>query len=157
LSGGTIDRSDASKVLPDPSFVLAMRYVLLLLPLFVVAASCRRDKGECPNDRMCTMEFRTITVEVRDSMGGAVVLDSVRTVRITDGRVFRFVALPGMPQSLYVVITDAEMSEVNTRGVLFRFEGFREDSALAVSDFLIRHDCCHVEKLSGPTVITWGQ
>jgi len=133
-----------------------MRPLLLSLTLLCVLSACRRDKGECPSDRVCTMEFRSITVEVRDGSGTDIVLDSTRTVRNSDGRVFRFEPFMGSPQLNYVVLSDAEMNAVNTQGVAFRFEGFLADSLLVAADYVIRHDCCHVQKMSGPAVITAG-
>lgn len=134
-----------------------MRLLLPLLATLTIANGCRRDKGECPSDRICTMEFRSIGVAVVDNAGAPVALDSVRTVRILDGLVYRFEPSTFLPENGFVVLTDAEMDAVDTRGVAFRFEGFRSGDRRVAADYLIRHDCCHVEKVSGPAVITVGR
>lgn len=131
-----------------------MRWAIVTLVTVTVLFACRREKGGCPSDRICTMEFRTISVDVRDSTGATVVMDSVRTVRNSDGRVYRFEEWQEEPGGTYMVLTDNEMSEVDTRGVAFRFEGYLDGERRAAGDYLIRHDCCHVEKVSGPAVIT---
>jgi len=131
-----------------------MRPLLISLILLCVLSACRRDKGDCPSDRMCTMEFRSITVEVRDGSGTDIVLDSARTMRNSDGRRFYFAPLTGTHQPYYMVLSDAEMSELNTQGSAFRFEGFLADSLLVAADYVIRHNYYHIKKLSNPTVIT---
>ncbi|MCW5898633.1 MAG: hypothetical protein KIT10_05130 [Flavobacteriales bacterium] len=122
----------------------------------VVLIACRYDKpGDCPKDIICTMDFRSVGVQVTDTAGAPVVLDSTRTIHLAHGAVvLRSSGPEPFPAgSWYAVLTDNHMSFTDTKGRDFRFEGFLGGARKAQALFRIRHDCCHVDKVSGPEVI----
>lgn len=128
----------------------------LLLMVVGILTACRYDKpGECPQDIICTMDFRSVGVQVTDTAGAPVVLDSTRTIDLAQGAV---VLRSSGPEPFpaggwYTVLTDSHMSFTDTRGRDFRFEGFLGGTLRAQANFRIKHDCCHMDKVSGPEVI----
>lgn len=135
-----------------------MRSVDLLIILLAIAvlSACRYDKdGACPADLICTLEFRAVSVQVTDSAGAAVALDSTHTIDIAKGTVV--LRTPGPDPfpggGYYTVLSDHHISNTDTGGRDFRFDGYRDGSITAQAEFRIRHDCCHIHKVSGPEVI----
>ena len=125
----------------------------LLLCCTLLLLACRRDKGECPGERICTMDFRLIGVSVVDGNGDAVELDSAFVLRARDD--FRRPAerLDWPASSGYVLLTDNDMALTTLTGEIFLFQGYLGESRVIAQPYLLRHDCCHVDKVGGPDTI----
>lgn len=98
------------------------------------------------------MEYRFITIEVRDSLLLPYALDSIVTFLAKTGEV-----IPMEQQSwqvgMYTVFTDSHMEYTNTLGESFTFRGYRNGVQQVGEAFLIRHDCCHIELVAGNTFV----
>jgi len=142
---------------------------LLYLPALCLLLSCskgdKKQKGDCPPDLMCTMEYRTITVTITDSSNTPVMLDSYRTVRLSDNHIFD---LQGQASAwedslwratgAYPVITDGQQKEMSTGadGTLLEFQGDKDGSTVIREQYRVRDNCCHVELISGRTNVVTG-
>ena len=115
--------------------------------------SCKPDKP-CPEDIICSMVFKSITVEILDSNGNAVQLDEAEvSSKHFNQKLDAVVESPsGGP---YIIVDDSYMkflSADDAREV--QFSGWLNDSLVVREVFLIRHDCCHVVLVEGPEEIT---
>jgi hypothetical protein len=135
----------------------------ILLPLFCLLIACTKGRdsgreGDCPPDMNCTMEFRTITVTLKDSGNRPVALDSYRTVRLSDNYVFELQGSMNpwedsfqRATGAYPLITDSEQKKLSTKGTLLEFRGDKDGTTVVREQYNVKDNCCHVELVSGQT------
>ncbi len=126
----------------------------LLLPIFIFAFGCDESKNQadCPEDLMCTEEFRMITVKILQD-NEPVSLDYFKTINMDSGVIHDFQNLPLLDDGVYPVLTDLKFGEVEKNGTNYRFEGSIQDAVVVDQVFKIGHDCCHIIVLEGPDII----
>lgn len=120
--------------------------------LILSANTCQREE-DCPDDIMCTMIFTSISVEVIDADDNPISLSNTQvTSQHLDAPLD---SLPETPeQGQYTIVSDSHMpylSHIQPR--TFHFKGWLDGDLVVDEMYLIRHDCCHVELLDGPTTI----
>ncbi len=130
----------------------------ILTPLSIclaLAASvgCNKSTEECPQDQMCTEEFRFITLEAKDTAQAPYLLDSVHTVVVESGAVVHPMDQM-MDPGIYIVLSDNEKNLTSLAGDTFLFNGFKGGVLKVNEQFVIRHDCCHINLVSGNTSVT---
>ena len=132
-----------------------MKIIPLLAFLLVLAAviGCNKSTEECPQDQMCTEEFRFITLEARDTAQAPYLLDSVHTVVVESGAVVHPMDQM-MDPGTYIVLSDNEKNLTSLAGDTFSFNGFKGGELIVTERFVIRHDCCHINWVSGNTSVT---
>ncbi len=142
-----------------------MRHVRLLavLPLAVVVAGCPFDNLGDSGERVCTLELRSIHLRVVDARGEPVA-PTAATVERADGTSLVCPSTGAAPASgcveplrmvgavppLVVVVDD--LVEVSPAGETIRV-GASAGTLSGKAEVVVRHDGCHVEKVSGPTEI----
>lgn len=119
--------------------------MLLLTP--AAFTNCDKTMGD-----VCTDEFRMVTVSVQSAGGTPVVLDSVYTIRQSNGERIN----PEQPNSagIYVVLDDSYHSRLRKTEDDFRFVGWRNNSVAVDEVYHISGDKCHINKHSGPVIVT---
>lgn len=135
-------------------------YAGLLAVLVLPMLNCS-DKGEeqTPNclNAVCTEEFRTITVSVKDMNGTAVALDSFKVVLSngddvtldTSGSDYDWMIKNGT----YPLFSDKYVAKYRNKELEINFQGYVDDRLLVDSDYVVGVDCCHVTLLEGETDI----
>jgi hypothetical protein len=131
------------------------------LKLFFVAgiaclalASCKTTKkATCPPNVMCTMMFKSISVQVKDANGHAVLLDEAYTVQTKTKETIR-PAHHGKADGYYVVLDDSYQKKLQNMNASFRFIGIKDGKEVISQVFRIGADCCHISKIEGPEEIT---
>ncbi len=126
---------------------------LLTLPFLLLIAvsalfSCKKkSKCNCNNQRkVCTDIFAFTSIEVTDSLGSPVRLDSLETVRSSDGLVIRKEVVDtgeAAPQ-YYTVLSDAEESSLKKCAEDFTFKGYLNNETVVNIPFEASTDCCHI-------------
>ncbi len=122
-----------------------MRNALFLVGI-LVAIGCQEDDAlvdNCPSDLVCTLEFRTIGVDVY-SNGAPLVFDEYIVTDLETGERIEFEedwsSIPGT----YVIATDALVDKVKQSGSRFLLEGFTDGVKIFEKVYLVGHDCCHI-------------
>ena len=123
---------------------------LLFLCLTFGLMACEEDKTECENVG-CTEEFRTITLELTDQNGEAVLLDDYHTY-LDQYNLFTIdkAVNSGFPQ-FYPVFSDAQMDLLDFEGKVFIFVGFIDGEVVIEQAFEVAKDCCHIQLIRGET------
>jgi hypothetical protein len=124
-----------------------MRLHLFLSAIAAATVGCNTDH-ECDPNRACTMEYRTITIEVRDSANAPYPLDSTFTLKTSTGEQIRPEDI-SIDSAFHVVLTDSQRDLTTQLGESFTFKGYRNGVLKVSEPFLIRHDCCHIELVAG--------
>jgi hypothetical protein len=118
-----------------------------LIALIAVLAGCESN-SECDPQRACTMEYRTIAIEVRDSANAPYPLDSTFTLKTSTGEQIRPEDI-SIDSAFHVVLSDSQRDLTTQLGESFTFNGYRNGVLKVSEPFLIRHDCCHIELVAG--------
>lgn len=128
-----------------------MKKIFLLSFCFALFSNCTKEVT-CSDQQICTMMFAYITLEIiaPPSMPLPAV-DSFATTRVSDGKVI-------LTNSEYlleypIVFTDAQMFDTSVKGEQFLFEAFKDGQKVVSENYVIKHDCCHVIKVSGKDTI----
>lgn len=140
---------------------LALRSALpfgVALPLLLLASGCslvRNHDGPGDGQCMCTMEFRSVTVNVSDANGVPV---SGLAVTVTNERTGAVLDVPQDAMSgsgTYAVATDGNVSDVSEAGDRLRFHA-QGGGRTADAVFVVSRDACacHITKESGPESVT---
>ncbi|MCF8257976.1 MAG: hypothetical protein K9J06_10490 [Flavobacteriales bacterium] len=126
-----------------------MRLPLLLSALALIGMACNTDHDQdCAPDRACTEEYRTVTIEVRDTSYAAYPLDSTFTVKASTGEEIRPQDY-SIDSAFHIVLTDSQRDLTTQIGESFTFKGYRNGVLKVSEPFLIRHDCCHIIMVAG--------
>jgi hypothetical protein len=104
----------------------------------------------CTEDEWaCTMEFRTVGVEITGPD-----LTDYYTLNRTTADTIRIDRSNVPPQGVYPILDDTYQSMLEGRRENFRFEGWINDSLVVQTDYVIEADKCHINYVSGPLQIT---
>lgn len=102
----------------------------------------------CNEELACTMEFRTVTVEIN---GPA--LSSYYTLNRGTGDTIRIGQENIAGTGVYPILDDSYQTTLAGRSEQFRFEGWINDSLVVQADYVIAADHCHIDYVSGPLQI----
>ena len=134
--------------------------VILFSGLMVLACNKNARIGDdcesdCKPNRVCTNDYRSMTVQVVNNSNEGVELDSFKVVRLKDKKVildnFKSQQHPGgsYKPGVYLLFSDSYVSETSICGEDFKFEGYLKDKVVGDGLFKIAHDCCHFNLISG--------
>jgi hypothetical protein len=139
-----------------------MKTLLFALSIFLFT-SCEKTKTcstECPTNTMCTMEFRSITIELKDNNGLPVALDKYRTIKLENNEeidlqtgISLFEDTTRKNIGTYPILDDSHTEKTDRCGKQFRFQGYINNQVVVDSKYKISHDCCHIQLDSGNTKI----
>ena len=139
-----------------------LKYLFLILIL--ASASCKKadhklvEDGHCGCDKnmICTEEFRSLVLNVKDKQGKPVVLDAIFTYKestqekiIVDDLSFQEPPYQGS----YSIWNDLQLKTSSKHGETIRVVGMIKTKEIFSQPFKVGHDCCHVVKLEGPDTI----
>lgn len=126
---------------------------LLSIGMMLGAATCKSEKEvqQSCEGVMCTMMFAAVTVGVQDADGAAVTLDSARVS--SDKLGVSMPAKGGLDGTGYTIVDDSQVKQLAQRQGTVTFTGFRDGKEVVRQDFVVKADCCHVSKVSGPDVV----
>lgn len=134
---------------------IAIALLVCFSPLFLYM-SCKdstTSPGTGCDGVMCTMELRSITLQVNDNAGNPVKLDEAYTVRVKTGERITHEANTSTTGS-YTVLDDGYQKKLAQSSAEFRFVGRRGGQEVVNELFTISADCCHISKHSGKSEVT---
>ncbi len=138
-----------------------MRNLFILFCFISMAATCQdnksktqdKDENPCAPDIMCTMEFKIIDLEIKNSAGEAIVLDKFDTE--IDGEEIEIPTdVYELSNGSYPVITDSQMKDLDFEGKKVVFFGLINGKIEVEHQMIIGKDCCHIQLVKGETNIT---
>jgi hypothetical protein len=110
-------------------------------------ASCGKD--DC-REMICDLNYESITVEIINSMDDPMLLDSSYSIHLKSGMVYHNNQLLILhDRGSYILWTDGELDITEKDGSKIRFEGWQSGKKVISEDYVIGHDCCHVELIEG--------
>ncbi len=126
--------------------------ILLAFVLSITAMTCKRHEADCTN-AMCTNEYRTISVLLRDNQIPARQVDKVEVI-LNGLPIFTQTAPPVNSTQSVTVVEDGMLSNLgynSTNTVELRI--FMQGQMVKAENYEIKTDCCHINKMSGPEEI----
>lgn len=130
---------------------------IISITLSVFASCSTTQVQECP-DRMCTMEFRTITIRFNDSKGNPIQVKDYSAVNRRTNSPMRQDNEPSTisNEGIYIVASDADTKNLSEGGDTIRVVGYHPQSNEKLTADLVVSGgpcACHVSKLSGPDTL----
>lgn len=135
-----------------------MKFIFLGIVLFFFVG-CQQNPqctDPCPKDMMCTMDFRTLQLSIRDSVGRPVMLDKYRTLKLYNNEEIDMQSGLTLWEDSsykangeYPILNDGHTNKTDRCGKEFRFLGYRQNQLVVESQYKISHDCCHIRLDSG--------
>jgi hypothetical protein len=123
--------------------------IISLLILFSVNA-CIEDNGFA-----CTMEFKAITIEIKDSLDNPVVLDDYYTQNNVTKEILRwqdkdpFWDSMNVANGYYLLVSDSEMKWTKNKNINITFFGFIDSVKVIEEIYTISDNICHIYLVSG--------
>jgi hypothetical protein len=114
----------------------------LLILAIIMFVSCKSESQN--NTVACTMEFRTVTINVQGDT-----LDHFYTIRVTSGDTIRLNSGNTFGANTYPVLDDSYQSNIANRTEQFRFVGLKNNAIIVDELFTIKADQCHISYVSG--------
>ncbi|SMG28561.1 hypothetical protein SAMN05661096_01713 [Marivirga sericea] len=127
-------------------------YLYFFIVLFSVSMLACEDENSDDCDfesKICTEEFKSVTLEIKDMDGNPVVLDDFYTFLDSRQKYEFQLNDPQEGRGIYPVITDSEIPELESEGTVFIFVGEINGKNVVEHQMVIGHDCCHVQLLEG--------
>ncbi|WP_405411899.1 hypothetical protein [Maribacter sp. Asnod1-A12] len=126
-----------------------------------MTCSDKADPGPEPVDCstvICTLNFVTITVSIKDLSGEAVVLNNYEVIDNETGENlaadFNDVEYENFKeQGFYPIFNDANRSQYQNSTATLTFKGTIDNEEVITEDYIVGADCCHVSLISGNTEI----
>lgn len=122
----------------------------LLLIVFIIGCG---DENKCSS--ICTEEFKSIHLTIKDANGNSIVLDQF-TVTLTDSNkdITEDLDFDQTFAGTYPIIDDSFTSEAKSNDLKVQFIGKIDDTIVVEENYIIGSDCCHILLISGETEIT---
>jgi hypothetical protein len=133
---------------------------LLLVILF---SSCHKSDNPCEEPSLCTKEFRSVFIELKfegisfQSFGHLETILDDTGEKILTARIDNFPFNPPREEGdpvILSILTDGHMDKISFEKSHITVK-FYDVSGGQISEekYTVRHDCCHVEKISGKDVV----
>jgi hypothetical protein len=127
---------------------------LLNLAVMLLLLSCKQS-----HEVMCTMEYRMLTVSIKDSAAQPVILGSYFLKNTATSEVLDLSSQDPFADSInriggrYFICNDGMMGMVSTSGTAFEFHGMQGSKEVVNEPYIIGKDECHIRLVSGKTEI----
>lgn len=125
-----------------------MKKIILVLSIFAILSNSCTKENECNSNKACTEEFAIIDVDIIGITNGMIaIIDSSKTFKESNGELI----YSGL-SSIYeraTILNDNHISEIAKKGETFIFEAYKDGQKVISEEYVIKHDCCHVIKVSG--------
>ncbi|MEP2278749.1 hypothetical protein [Maribacter sp.] len=136
------------------------KIIFVVFSIFLVACN---DKGntteqqDCSNT-ICTLNFVTITVSVKDALGEPIALDSYEVIDTETGKnlaadfngdEYQYLK----EQGIYPIISDANRVQYQNSTATLTFKGSIANEEVINEAYEVAADCCHVSLITGKTAI----
>ncbi|TDT46171.1 hypothetical protein CLV90_0215 [Maribacter spongiicola] len=136
------------------------KIIFVFLSIFLVACNQKDDAVEQQDcsTAICTLNFVTITVSVKDASGEAIVLDSYEVIDTETGEniaadfngdEYQYYK----EQGLYPILSDANRVQYQNSTATLTFKGIIDTEAVINETYEVGADCCHVSLITGNTEI----
>lgn len=135
--------------------------IVLAAAIFLLTSfSCKKtddnnNSTDC-STVICTLELRSITLQVTDAVNNPVILDEYYTVRLSNNDTINMGsgASNMVDTGYYVIVDDGFQMQLQNKTDNFKFYGFQNNNLVVEEAFIISADCCHVNKESGKSKVT---
>ncbi|WP_299317996.1 hypothetical protein [uncultured Maribacter sp.] len=131
------------------------KITLVFLSIFLVACNNNDDaeQQDC-SETICTLNFVTITVNIKDASGEAIALDSYVVIDNAtgedlasdlNGEEYQYLK----EQGFYPIISDANRVQYQNSTATLTFKGVIDNEEVINETYEVGADCCHVSLING--------
>lgn len=135
---------------------ISLLFIAIGFSLFSI--QCKKNCGS-PNINedcslvLCTKEFRSISVQIKDAQGNPFVFDKTETK--LNGTVIHSETQASDPTlGNCTIVDDSDMQDLGTnQQQTVSFLVYKNNQVVSTATFVVSADCCHVDKVSGNSEI----
>ena len=130
-----------------------MKKVILIA---AILATILLTLTQCNKDKICTADFRSVTLTLKYSDEQPVLLDSLTVFWESENRYIRqeSISWEGVPPNGdYLIVDDGMQKELEGEKETMRFTGFLDDKVIFKKDILVGADQCHVKYLGKESLV----
>jgi hypothetical protein len=136
-----------------------MKLILTVMMAFILN-TCNQNQEEkidC-TEVVCTMEFRTISVTLKNKNGNPISLDKFKVTSLDNEKDITRPLIDmnweeNRTTGTYPIFGDEFNKEYQNKKVEILFEGFIANEKVANLTFLVGADCCHVSLIEGQSEV----
>lgn len=111
-------------------------------------------KEECPDDLICTMDFRAIEVIIENSNKNQPIdMAKLHFPEAMQNKVKICTINYIGDQCKVFIANDSEMGQFKKDGVKVNLVLYSNGNAVATHEYVIGHDCCHIKLIKGENLI----
>ncbi|MEP2238231.1 MAG: hypothetical protein ABJI22_07710 [Maribacter sp.] len=136
------------------------KITFVFLSIFLVACNDKDDSIEQQDcsTAICTLNFVTITVSVKDALGEPIALNSYEIIDTETGKnlaadfngdEYQYYR----EQGLYPILSDANRVQYQNSTATLTFKGSIDNEEVINEAYEVAADCCHVSLIKGETAI----
>ncbi len=132
--------------------IMIQKYCTICFTLLsVLLFDCDRDnKANCALT-LCTLEFKYIIIQIKQSTdSSAVQLTGYKVLRVSDNKDITINDnILNDNLGYYPLVNDNERAMLRNINVEIEFQGYIQDTLIIKKHFVVTADCCHVSLVSG--------
>jgi len=123
----------------------------IIILLSILVSSCATlDTNDC----ICTMEYRSIQVNIVDQKNNPVDSVAVTVTKVSDGKMYHWDLQDINHLGLYNVMTDSYTRDFSTTPDTLRLLAEKREAKSSAVFLISTDDChCHIQKISGPDTL----
>ncbi|WP_010135265.1 hypothetical protein [Ochrovirga pacifica] len=132
---------------------------LLPIILFVLLGCNLEDETRTENcdQTACTLEYRTISIGVKDTNNTPVALDSLQVVDLGTGKVVLTSQKYEFEGYRYPIFHDGFVATYKNQQVNLESRGYVNGQQVLTESYTVDVDCCHVSLVSGTTEVVLSE
>jgi hypothetical protein len=123
--------------------IITMKSFFVIVPILMTVMLIL---VQCNKDRICTMDYRAITLDLKYPDGQPVLLDSGKVVRLSNNQImssWNGVSATG----LCLIVDDGMQKELENKKEIMRLTAYLNGEIVCERDVLVGADHCHVKYL----------
>ncbi|MBK6266225.1 hypothetical protein JKA74_14360 [Marivirga sp. S37H4] len=124
-------------------------WIFFLIPLIFLVSCKEEEEDNCAESIVCSDVFISISVNIKDSDGEAVVLDEFYTFIDSRTKIELDRSDFQIEKGIYPVATDANEDLIDFEGTNVVFVGKMDGENVIEHPMIIGKDCCHIKLIQG--------
>ena len=131
-------------------------YLVVIIFCFACTNDQTDDSSQVCEDVVCTLNFVTLDISVKNRDGEPVILENFEVIIIETNENITLSDVID-DDGIFPIVNDSSFQPGMRREIALRFTGFVNGNSVVTEDILIATDCCHVSLISGNTEVTINQ
>lgn len=142
---------------------MKLKHYWQLFFLVIIFSSCQKSNTPCEDSKLCTKEFKSVFIELKFENVTIQTFGHLETIlddtgeKILTSRLDNFPFNPPREEGepvILPILTDGHLDKISFEKshITVRFYDV-SGGQISEEKYMVRHDCCHVQKVQGKDVV----